>query len=270
MSGWKKRAAVLAAIVTGLLGLSADVSSAALAKASGGSGYSGKLSANPTIRRQQLICDPATPAASAPGNSGGAPISGSTSVTYDPSIVTLSRLAFGPNYFGSALVEVAVSRPAADVAPAFSETTLEPLDQFLLRPLGPETGYVQVTYALDGPAGQMSPPPNFTTVDSDGVKGFDTHALMFSYVPGVADTAVAKYTIYADPGGDHSGNKADSLTGMNPDGSTFTLGPGQLSPATVSGSLVVATVPLPPAVWTGLVMLATVMVGVAARKAVRA
>src|SRR2546423_14087625 len=43
----------------------------ALARAAGGSGYSGTLSTNTAIRQQQLICDPAEPAA------------GSTSVQYE-------------------------------------------------------------------------------------------------------------------------------------------------------------------------------------------
>src|SRR6478672_6506612 len=58
----------------------------ALAKASGGSGYSASLSTNSVIRQQQLICDPAEP------------IAGSTSVLYDASKVTLTGLIPGPGY----------------------------------------------------------------------------------------------------------------------------------------------------------------------------
>src|SRR5690349_21521596 len=58
----------------------------ALCKAGGGSGYSGTLSTNPTIRQQQLICDPAEPAR------------GSTSVLYDASKVSLIGYQYGPGY----------------------------------------------------------------------------------------------------------------------------------------------------------------------------
>src|SRR5687768_453094 len=58
----------------------------ALASATGGSGYSGTLSSNLSIRKQQLICDPAEP------------VQGSTSVLYDASKVTLTGLVPGPGY----------------------------------------------------------------------------------------------------------------------------------------------------------------------------
>src|SRR5947207_6311816 len=72
------------------------VSSAALADPSSG-GYSGKLSRNASIRKQQLICDPTGP---------GAPVSGSTSVSYDPNMVDLVGVQLGTDYAGSGFVEV--------------------------------------------------------------------------------------------------------------------------------------------------------------------
>jgi hypothetical protein len=264
MIGWKKRGAALVAVGVSLLAVSSQVSSAALAKLAGGSGYSGALSSNRNIRNQQLACDPATPsaspAASAPASSG-APVSGSTSVTYDPEVVTLSGLQFGPGYVGSGFVELAGESPTG------ASKFLEPISQFLALKAegaepGVETGYVQVGYRLnintDAPVnpGEIPPPSGFTLVDSNGVKGVDTHALMFTYLD-VPDTTVAKYQIYADTGKRPSGNTTDSLTGIGPDGKSFTLGPDQLSSATVSGSLVTATVPLPPAAWMGLATLAS-------------
>ena len=67
----------------------------ALAKATGGSGCSANLSTNPTIRQQQLICDPAS-ALVAADDQGSAPLQGSTSVSYDPLQVTLLDARPGP------------------------------------------------------------------------------------------------------------------------------------------------------------------------------
>src|SRR5215217_565212 len=57
----------------------------ALAQLNGGSGYSGSLSSNATIRQQQLICDPA-------------PGTGTTSVAYNPALVSLTGFIYGPGY----------------------------------------------------------------------------------------------------------------------------------------------------------------------------
>ena len=80
--------------IVGCIGFSAQVSEAALAQQAGGSGLSGTLSKNKAIRKQQLIADPTEP------------VSGSISVNYDPSVVTLSGLLFGPGYEGTAFVEL--------------------------------------------------------------------------------------------------------------------------------------------------------------------
>src|SRR5215211_6667837 len=74
----------------------------ALAKATGGSGYSGTLSTNSVIRQQQLICDPAEP------------VQGSTSLQYEADKVTLRGMQYGPGYGPmdnlTALVEVQVNQ----------------------------------------------------------------------------------------------------------------------------------------------------------------
>lgn len=277
MGRWKTRGAVFVVIGAGLLGSVAEVSSAALAKLTGGSGYSGALSRNKSIRNQQLVCDPAA-ASSGANDSGGAPVSGSTSVTYDPTIVSLSGLQFGPGYVGSGLVELK-GNLTADASPASPGAAgaagpsvfLEPISQFMVNPLGMETGYLQVSYSLQsGTPGHILPPEGYTFIDSNGVDGFDTHALSFTYLEGAPDTAAAAYTIYADPGRRPSGNKADSLTGVGPDGKAFTLGPDQLAPAFVSGSLAPATVPLPPAACMGLATLGGLLVSAKLRRLVRA
>jgi hypothetical protein len=242
----RKSCALLLTVVAGCMGTFADKSSAGLARLSGGSGLSGNLSRNKAIRHQQLICDPTE-----------APISGSSSVKYDPCVVSLSGLTFGPGYTGSGFVE------EEKVCHHRTYTFLQNIKSFLVCPKGKETGYAQVFFTLNGNPGTMSPQNGFTTEASAGVAGVDTHSLMFTYLPGVPDTTVAKYTIFADAGGRPSGNKADSLTGIGPTGSRFTVGPGQISSATVSGSL---AVPLPPAAWMGSAMLLAMASVTAVRK----
>ncbi len=208
----KARCALLLAVIAGSVGIFAEPSPAGLAQLFGGSGYSGNLSKNRAIRHQQLICDPS-----------GAPISGSTSVKYDPCVVSLSGLEFGPGYTGQGFVE---EEKRCDNKTRFF---LQNINSFLECPKGKQTGYVQVTYSLEGKAGTMTPEQGFTTEASNGVAGVDTHSLMFTYLPDVPDTTVAKYTIYADTGTRPSGNKTDSLSGISPSGAKFTLGPSQLS-----------------------------------------
>jgi hypothetical protein len=255
----------------GLLGACAASSHASLAKLQGGSGYSGTLSSNAGIRKQQLICDPAVGTEGpAPVNSPlaqGAPRRGSTSTSYDPSMVTLSGLDMGTGYAGSGVVQVDTGEGGL---------VLQDIVDFLNQPAGVETGYVQVFYhhgplasgvefPMDdvfGPAGEPGQTPvagGFTTFDAAGVSGFDTHTLFFTYKAGVSDKAVAEYNMFADTG-THD-NAADSVTGLV-NGNTFTLGPGQLASATVRASLV----PLPPAVWAGSATLAGLGLIAAARR----
>ena len=207
----------------------------ALAKASGGSGYSGCLSTNPTIRQQQLICDPFEPAA------------GSTSVSYNADLVTLARLEYGPAYGP----RVVVDGEFTNVIPGYVEvrsgdsTFLQEIDDFLREPAGVETGYVQVYFQLgQGDPGQMTPPDTNTIDDIAGVEGTDTHALYFDQRPEIiltshdttflaaaaAPLAVPTYTIFASGGGAHSNNAEDFLLTLE----GVRLGPADLSPAFVS------------------------------------
>src|SRR5688500_7341906 len=82
----------------------------ALAAAAGGSGYSGQLSSNAAIRKQQLTCDPDEPQR------------GSTSVLYDAARVTLTGAFAGPGYnnanFGG-FVEVEAPDPGGPVGDEF-------------------------------------------------------------------------------------------------------------------------------------------------------
>lgn len=222
------RIAAIAAFA-GVLGGSAQIASAAAARSKGLSGYSGVLSSNSSIRQQQLACDP------------DFPISGSTSVIYNPAIVTLGSpdiggagnpLIPGPGYNVSAFVEV-VSDGVRRLQPLAAGQAF--------FPAGVETGYVQVIYNLQesGDPGSVSVPSGFNIVDQDErVDGVDTHALTFTYRGNVSSEIEATYTIFADIGDTHSGNNADFLTAIDDDGNTFTLGPSQLQAAQVRGSVV--------------------------------
>jgi hypothetical protein len=229
-----------------VIGFAADASEAALAKKLGGSGFSGTLSSNKAIRKQQLIADP------------DEPDSGSESLQYNPSIVTVSGLTFGPGYTGQAFVEV-----DNDGSP-----TLQDLTSFLASPLGPETGYIQLhfnTPVITAPQihGQIPVANGYKTVDQGGPAGVDTHAFLFNYLSTVPDSAVAVYTIYADVGGRNSGNRSDFLAGHDSSGN-YILGPSDIAPITVRGSL--NSVPVPQAVWVGGLTLAGLFVATKLRR----
>jgi len=186
----------------------------AMAKASGGSGYSATLSTNSVIRQQQLICDPIEP------------VVGSTSVLYDASKVTLTGLIPGPGYnnFGFiGLVEVKLAN---------GNTVLQPYVAFRNSPLGQETGYAQVLYKLEGTAGQLSPPAGYTIVEEGGVSGVDTHAFFFALKPGVSTLVEARYQVYAERGNVHTNNRPDGLTTTTGEA----LGPDELTPAFASSN----------------------------------
>jgi Ca2+-binding RTX toxin-like protein len=186
----------------------------ALAKATGGSGYSGTLSSNTAIRQQQLICDPI------------APVAGSTSVRYDASKVSLTGLIPGPGYnnFGFiGLVEVRLTN---------GNTLLQPYAAYRQNPLGTETGYAQVLYKLEGSAGQITPPGGYTIIEEKGVEGVDTHAFFFTLRPGVSTTTEVAYKVYAERRDVHSNNREDGLTTDTGE----VLGPDDLAPVEVSSN----------------------------------
>jgi len=225
--------------LVGTIGLTSEVSYGALAAAAGGSGASGTLSKNKAIRKQQLICDP------------DEPVSGSLSVSYNPAVVTLSALIFGPGYGGSGSIEIDNGEG----------TQMVSLGSWLAEPFGTQTGYVQVSFSEpiitidNAPAaaapsthGQITPPTGYLTIDNDGPVAVDTHAFFFDYLPNVPDATIATYTIFADSGNRSSGNQADFLSGFNEQGA-YTIPFNQIASATVSGSL--DAVPVPPAALIG-------------------
>lgn len=246
-----RKCALLLAVAGSGLGIFADASFAGIAKAAGGSGFSGNLSSNKTLRKQQLIADPSYAATT-----------GSTSISYNPNLVTLTDVAAGPGYvITSANVAEQVSG-SSDSSSSQAYTVIQSVSDFLSSPEGTQTGYVQVSYMLTGTPGTMSPSSGFSQVASNGVAGVDTHAITFAYLPGVADNAVARYSIFAGTANSNPTGMADSLvtsTGV-------TIPASQISSAAVSGSLT-AAVPLPPAVWTGSAMLLGLISLSAVRKA---
>jgi hypothetical protein len=234
-------------VAAGVIGICADSSSAALARRAGGSGYSGQLSSNRAIRKQQLTCDPEDP------------LSGSTSTLYNPAVVTLSDLFFGPGYTGSGVVEV-------DIGDGVH--LLQDIKSFVVAPRGAETGYAQVFYSqgqVPTPTGQIAPPRGYFINDTDGVAGVDTHAFEFTYLD-VADTTFAEYTIFAANLGERrGGNSEDFLVGRDDQG-TFRLGPADLSSAFLRGNLVANVIPLPPALYAGGATLCAVVMAIKRRR----
>lgn len=227
------------------VGLLADGASAAIKRAQGGSGYSGKLASSPAVRQQQLICDPEFPE------------SGTTSVIYDPAIVSLSSPfespeppAEDPSFFGvvpgpgyritTILVEVDDGEGGTFLDFFFAGDGYTPGDPLPLE--GRETGFLQVGFVRDPTAtddpGEIDPRQygDFTTVDVDDVfQGVDTHAIFFHYNVNAPDFVDATYTIFADTG--TRGNNADFLRFLDGTEET-TLGPGDLRAAQVRGGLV--------------------------------
>lgn len=200
------------------------VGRAALAKASGGSGTSGVLSSNPTIRRQQLICDPLNP-------SGG-----SYSIQYDPSVVSYD--------FGSLTAVTGYTITSAFIARDFG-TPGSPKPQLvdINSSAGfnnAETGYIQVFFQQSG-AGYQAPtvPGGYTTLDSKGVSGNETHFLTFSYLTAVPNTTFANYTIFADPGGRPFNSGGVSTADFLKDDVGNTVPFNQIAPATVRANLIV-------------------------------
>jgi hypothetical protein len=236
------RALTVLAVVACLC-LSADVAQAALAKAQGGSGFSGTLSSNKAIRKQQLIADPDYPTA------------GSTSTTYNPGVVSFSGLIFGPGYYGWGYIEIESD----------DSTFLVDIDTWLASPFGNETGYLQVHYTDTPPTsvsvvapnkGQITPPAGYLQVDRGGPVSVDTHAMFFDFLSEVPDGAVAEYTIYADTG--TRNNEADYIAGIDEQGKPYRLNPGDIAPVTVRGNL--NAIPLPPAVFIGGITMAGIAV----------
>lgn len=201
------------------------VGRAALAHASGGSGTSGVLSSNPTIRRQQLICDPLNP-------SGG-----SYSVQYDPTVVSYDFTSLTA-VTGYTITSAYISRDFG--SPGSPKPQLVDINSsaFLSNA---QTGYIQVFFQQNSGASYQPPtvPPGYTTLDSKGVSGDETHFLTFSYLSAVPNTTFANYTIFADPGGRplNSGGLSPADFLIDDVGNTVQF--GQIAPITVRANLIV-------------------------------
>jgi hypothetical protein len=149
--------------------------SGALATLSGGGKPSrgatgGDAESNPVLRHLQLIVDP-----------DGAQF-GSTTVSYEPSDVSLQSVFQVPNYYVTGgYVGVMVG----------SQSAVQPLSDFFSHPAGPEFGIVQVQWSLvssgsadygtapDGSSGYVDDGTFGTANPSDG--GDNTFALQFLY-----------------------------------------------------------------------------------------
>ena len=240
---------------------------AALAGRLGRARYSGTLSSNRAIRKQQLIVDPENI------------IGGSASTFYDPSLVSLVGFSTDvPFLIDNASIGITVDNgltrgvmpvaafltarglPPATLGNDGQFAGLSPLDVDPV-PASPmrETGFIQFGFDLNPvfllpDAARIKPPPGYVVVDEAGpTEGEDTHALLFDFI-GPPDR-VAEYTVFADDG-TRTGSR-DFLLPRGPDGR-----PGEvirfdeIDPVTVRGALDPDArpppgVPLPPAALLG-------------------
>jgi hypothetical protein len=183
----------------------------AMSLKAGGSGYSNLLATDSAaVRQQKLIIDP--PEA----------LAGSVSTLYDAAKVTIVGASPGPGYENAnfaALVEVQSPTGAR---------RLQPFAEFLQRPLGTETGYVQVHFQLTGSPGKIRIPDNWIPLDVDGTDGTDPASIDFRVRDNVPSDNLFKYRSYAAKEGEH-GNPEDFL--LTDDGTQTRIGPGLLSAA---------------------------------------
>jgi hypothetical protein len=175
----------------------------------GGSGYSNLLASDTaSVRQQKLIIDP--PDA----------LAGSVSTLYDASKVTVTGAAPGPGY------ENANFQALVEVRSPTGATRLQLLPEFLQRPLGTETGYVQLHFQLTGTPGKVRLPGGWAPIDIDGTDGTDPASIDFTVRPDVSLNNLFAYRSYAAKEGEH-GNPEDFL--LTNDGTQTRIGPGLLS-----------------------------------------
>ena len=205
----------------------------AASSASGGSGFSGTLSKNATIRRQQLICDPVAPDA------------GSTSVSYNPAVSYLTGIADGPGYGPPSsgpggyiqLQDGMGMRSLYDLG-TYLNTISEFGSDYYRSELGlTETGYVQVFFVRNNTPGRLGIASGYDLVQRNpgvtGTDGVDTFALFFDSALPAGQDAVATYTVFAALANTFSDNTADYMQVNGAGG--YTVGPTQIAPATVAG-----------------------------------
>ena len=227
--GMGKRA--LGVLVPALLvaGVPAAAEGAA-ARRAGGSGLSGTLSSNRTIRQQQLVADPEPPDR------------GSLSISYDPTISLLSGYRYGPGYERPG-VAGQPPQPAGFVEVlrvGQNQRELVDIDEFLINRgngMFTEVGFIQMQFVRTGQPGQINPPGGFMIVDEDagvtGTFGVDPTALTFDLRDGLSLDTIAAYTIFAAAANSHSGNAADFMTATDDQG-VHTVPASQIAGVTVS------------------------------------
>lgn len=192
-----------------------------------GSKYGGTLKSNKSMKTQQLTADPVSV------------LRGSTSTTYDPSVVSLDQIFAEEGFFlTSTLIEVRFigGEGTGTSLISYGEYREIPREFFV------ETGYVQVFYEAQsfetfGSFALAEEGDGYVTVDTDGeTEGDNTHTMLFNYIA-ENESTVAHYRLYADDGS--RGEGPDSLVSFeDPD---FVI--RDIEEANVAGALI----PLPPA-----------------------
>lgn len=210
-----------------------------LSVASGGSGLSANLSTNLTIRRQQLLCDPApasstSSSSSATLNPATAPIGGALTITYDPTKVTLAAVNAAPGY--------TIDQCASQVQVGFGEgfPFTESLAQYFAAGGGsegegdgpPETGKLDVVFSsnpITGTPGIQPLSTGYTETQEAGPIGFDNILATFALL-GNTPASSPQYTVSADSTALRG--SPDFLQYLN---HTDVAGQAPIAPATVGG-----------------------------------
>jgi hypothetical protein len=253
-------AAALAAAVAVCFLSTAERAEASLARKLGQpiSAYSASLFGKTNLtalQTQTLTCDP------------DQPLGGSTSTTYDPTIVRVSGYGRGPGYLAGNADSPFPSGAGVEIVDAASPNgkALVDLEQYLNPPIGKplllETGYLRFYFAVTGEGvgstGKLTDDFNFTNVThpgltplgSDGPVGVDTHYYDFTYLQ-PEDARPAGYSVFAELADKHYVRSPDNPSIYNllasdfvvtQDAPTEQLRPGGEIPfvaASVSGSVV--------------------------------
>jgi hypothetical protein len=260
--------------ILGIVGLTASSEcEAASAKSLGQpiSSYSASLFGKTSLtaaQKQTLACDP------------DEPLGGSTSATFDPAIVNVIDFGFGPGYLRAADAPFATGF-GIEVAGQLTPTGLALIDlgDYLAMPgeFTP-TGYLRAFFTISGEGvaqtGKLTDQFGFNETHiplaTDGPLGVDTHYFDFEYkgldnsVEAVysvfADTSTSRYAVQSPGSAIYSVLLSDYV--ITQDAPSVKTRPGDVFPggiiefgsATVAGTTA-NVVPLPAAVWGGIVLL---------------